>query len=117
MSIRLEMWYVLSISVTYMSIFFSLAAIMDLYLVLRNPFSSSEKRIKKFIVISIVLSLICACSGLAFTKSKTYWVSQTNYFFYQTIAIFNILMAVIVMVLVIFRFRKKGMNSNIKSQI
>ena len=37
-STRLQMWYFLSITISYCSLFFSLAAILDLYQVLRNPF-------------------------------------------------------------------------------
>ena len=75
MSIRLKYWYLISISVSYMSLFFSLSTVLDLYLVLRSPFSSSEKRIKKFILISVILAVVFATLGLKMTQSKKYWVS------------------------------------------
>ena len=103
--------------VSYMSLFFSLSTVLDLYLVLKNPFSSSEKRIKKYIIVSIMLAFCFASIGLAFTKNKHYWLSEINYRMYQAIATTNLLTAVVVMILVVIRFRKKGMNSEIKQQI
>ena len=54
---------------SYMSLFFSLATIMDLYYVLHNPFSSSEKRVKKYMVISVLSAIILASVGLSMTKA------------------------------------------------
>ena len=88
---------------------------MDLYFVLKNPFSSSEKRIKKYITISIMLAFTLASLGLVLTKNKNYFWSELNYRAYQTIACLNLFVAIFVMVLVMFRFRKKGMNSDIKT--
>jgi len=90
---------------------------MDLYFVLRNPFSSSEKRIKKYITISILLAFFFASIGLALTKNKHFFLSELNYRVYQAIAILNLVVAVVVMILVVIRFQKKGMNSQIKRQI
>ena len=114
MAVRLQCWYLISISVSYMSLFFSLSTILDLYLVLKNPFSSSEKRIKKFITISVITSILLASMGLALTKSRKEWLSQLNYNMYMTIAITNLVVAVLVMIFILIRFRKKGMNENIK---
>ena len=113
-ALRLQSWYLISISVSYMSLFFSLSAVLDLYSLLKNPFASSEKRIKKYIMISIVLAIGFASIGLALTKSKNDFYSELNYRVYQVIAISNLLAALTIMVLVILRFRKKGMNQNIK---
>ena len=116
-SFRLESWYLISISVSYMSLFFSLATIVDLYYVLHNPFSSSEKRVKKYMIISILMSFTLASIGLSMTKAQIYWVSELNFRLYQSIALINLFVAVLVMVLVLIRFRKKKMNENIKKQI
>ena len=74
-SIRLQAWYLISISVSYMSIFFSLSTVLDLYLVLKNPFASSDKRLKKAITASIISAILLAWIGLIFTRSKIYWLS------------------------------------------
>lgn len=104
------MWYIISITISYMSLFLSLSTILDLYLVLNSPFSSSEKRIRRFVAVSIILSLLFAILGLKMTRSKTYWISEMNFRIYQGVAITNLLLAVLVMILVILRFRKKKMN-------
>ena len=62
-----------------MSLFFSLSTIIDLYSLLKNPFSSSEKRIKKYIMISIILAVGLASIGLVLTKSKNDFWSEANY--------------------------------------
>ena len=116
-SVRLQGWYLITIIVSYMSIFFSLSTVLDLYLMLKNPFSSSEKRIKKAMTGSIIAAVILAWIGLIFTRAKKYWLSELNYRLYQAIAFSNIFVASIVMVLVLIRFRKKGMNPSIKKQI
>jgi len=67
---RLQGWYFCSIAVTYCSLFFSLATVVDLYLLLRNPFSSSESRINKFIFIAVVASFVLASLGLSLTKRR-----------------------------------------------
>ena len=38
--IRLSSWYFISIAASFLSLFFSTAIILDLYFVLKNPFSS-----------------------------------------------------------------------------
>lgn len=74
-AIRLQVWYILSISISYMSLFLSLSTVLDLYLVLNSPFSSSEKRIRKFIFVSVILAFLFAFLGLKMTRSKTFWIS------------------------------------------
>ena len=116
-AIRLQFWYIMSIAISYMSLFLSLSTVLDLYLVLKSPFSSSEKRIKKFVMISMILSLVFAIIGLRMSRSKKYWVSEINFRFYQGVAVANLLISVVVMVLVILRFRKKKMNVAIQKEI
>ena len=70
MATRLQSWYLLSITISYMSLFFSLSTVMDLYLVLKNPFSSSEKRIKKFIIASVLSAVTFASVGLVLTNRQ-----------------------------------------------
>ena len=60
------------------------------------------------------MAVILASLGLVLTKAKQYWLSEINYWMYSTVAITNVFVAVIVMTLVLCRFRKKGMNANIK---
>ena len=114
MATRLQSWYLISITISYMSLFFSLSTVMDLYLVLKNPFSSSEKRIKKFIVASVLLAVTFASIGLVLTNKRSYELSELNYRVYEIIAVLNLVVAVIVMIRVVKRFRKKGLNSEIK---
>ena len=70
MATRLQSWYLLSITISYMSLFFSLSTVLDLYLVLKNPFSSSEKRIKKFIIASVLSAVTFASVGLVLTNRQ-----------------------------------------------
>ena len=114
MAMRLQSWYLLSITISYMSLFFSLSTVMDLYLVLKNPFSSSETRIRKCIVASVIAAFTFASMGLVLTNKRNQDLAELNYRVYQLIAIINLVVAVVVMILVVIRFRKQGMNSAIK---
>ena len=114
MSLRLKSWYLISITISYMSLFFSLSTVMDLYFVLKSPFSSSEKRVKKLIIASVLASISFASIGLVLTNFQNQELADLNYRVYMIIAIVNLIVAVIVMILVVIRFRKKGMNSEIK---
>ena len=67
-----------------------------------------------YIILSMIMAVILASLGLVLTKAKQYWLSEINYRMYSTVAISNICVAVYVMILVLYRFRKKGMNANIK---
>ena len=67
---RLASWYFISIAVSYMSLFFSTTIILDLYYVLKNPFSSTEARIKKLTFLTVFLSITFSALGLRLTLSK-----------------------------------------------
>ena len=69
-STRLASWYFLSIMVSYMSLFFSTTIILDLYYVLKNPFSSTTARIRKFTIGTVILSITLSAIGLRLTLSK-----------------------------------------------
>ena len=69
-TIRMASWYFISIVVSYMSLFFSTTIILDLYYVLKNPFSSTEARIKKFTIMTVLLSITLSGLGLRLTLSK-----------------------------------------------
>ena len=65
--IRLASWYLSTICAVYISLFLQSATILDLYLVLKNPFASSEKRVKRFIAISIGMAAALSVVGLGLT--------------------------------------------------
>lgn len=73
--IRLSAWYFLSVMVSYMSLFFSTSIIMDLFFLLKNPFSSTEARIRKLTILTIVLSFLFAAAGLHLTLSTSNWLA------------------------------------------
>jgi hypothetical protein len=67
--IRLSSWYFFSIMASYISLFFSTSIILDLYSVLKNPFSSTEARIKKMTIIALILSFSFSAICLRLTIS------------------------------------------------
>lgn len=114
---RLSSWYFISIMVSYMSLFFSTSIILDLYYVLKNPFSSSEKRMKKFVFIAVVVSLICAAAGLRLTLSQVRFWSSMNLILFIFVGLSNLFLGILTMIFVLLRFRTKGMSAEIKSSI
>lgn len=86
-------------------------------MVLRNPFANSDKRVKKLILIAMMLALVLGTISLYLTSSKTALVAQFNY--YMLVLVFwpGIIVALFVMLLIVWRLRKKGMNKLIKKSI
>ncbi len=115
--IRLSAWYFLSIMVSYMSLFFSTSIILDLFFMLKNPFSSTEARIKKMTFVTMIMSIIFASVGLKLTLIKQNDYSRMNLWLFIAVSVSNILLGIVIMIFVFWRFRKKGMSKTIKSQI
>ncbi len=115
--IRLSSWYFLSIMVSYMSLFFSTSIILDLFFMLKNPFSSTEARIKKMTFVTMVMSIIFASVGLKLTLIKQNDYSRMNLWLFIAVSLSNIFLGIVIMIFVFWRFRKKGMSKTIKTQI
>lgn len=113
--IRLSSWYFLSIMVSYMSLFFSTSIILDLFFMLKNPFSSTDARIKKMTIMTLIMSLIFASVGLKLTLLKENQYSRMNLWLFIGVSASNILLGIVTMLFVFWRFRKKGMSQTIKS--
>ena len=107
----------MSMTFTYFGLFLSLITVIDLYMVLRNPFANSDKRVKKLILIAMMLALVLGTISLYLTSSKTALVAQFNY--YMLVLVFwpVIIVALFIMLLIVWRLRKKGMNKRIKKSI
>ena len=109
-TIRLASWYFISIAVSYMSLFFSTTIILDLYYVLKNPFSSTEARIKKFTILTVIFSVTFSALGLRLTLSKEKFLSSLNLILFILIALINFVLGITTMCFVFYRFRTKGMS-------
>lgn len=79
---RLAAWYFTTIFVSYTSLFLNTTVIYDLKKVINNPFQSSEKRIKKYLVISSIAGLFFCSVGLKITESKNPKVAEWNFRLY-----------------------------------
>ena len=113
-TVRLGSWYFISIMVSYMSLFFSTTIILDLYYVLKNPFSSTEARIKKMTILTIIFSITFSALGLRLTLTKYETISSLNLILFMFLTVTNILLGIITMAFVVIHFRTKGMSKNIK---
>ena len=116
-AVRLASWYFISICISYMSLFFSTTIIVDLYFVLTNPFSSTEARIKKFTILSVLFAIFFSALGLKLTLSKNNFLSNLNLILFIFITLMNLVLGIVTMSFVFFRFRTKGMSKNVKTQI
>jgi lysylphosphatidylglycerol synthetase-like protein (DUF2156 family) len=61
---RLGAWYFMTVAVSYIGMFLNTCIIYDLKLVIQNPFQSSEKRVPKYLVGSVIAGLIFSFIGL-----------------------------------------------------
>lgn len=66
---RLSWWYCLTFFTSYLSLFLNQTIILDLRQVISNPFVSSEKRVKKYVAVSVLLSLFFCFVNLALSNS------------------------------------------------
>ena len=110
-------WYFLSIFVSYISLFFSTSIILDLYFVLKNPFNSTEARIKRMTTFTILMALALSSGGLILTLAKDPDWAVYNVWLFIVISICNIALGIVIMVFVVVTFRKKGMSKEIKKSI
>jgi len=115
--ILLGSWYFFSLFVSYMSLFFATSVILDLYYVLKNPFSSSEARIKKMTFGTIFSALVLASCGLIITLAEDPKWAVVNLYLFVAIASFNIALGIVIMIFVVITFRSKGMSKEIKKSI
>jgi len=100
--------------VSYMSLFFSTAIILDLFYMLKNPFSSTEERVKKFTVMAVCLSIVFSAVGLRLTLSRAEHLGDLNLYLFLTISVLNIVLGIVTMVVVFVAFRNKGMSQTVK---
>ena len=110
-------WYFLSIFVSYISLFFSTSIILDLYFVLKNPFNSTEARIKRMTSFTILMALILSGSGLILTLAKDPDWAVANVWLFTGISSCNIALGIVIMIFVVITFRTKGMSKEIKKSI
>ena len=102
---------------TYLGLFLSLVTVFDLYIVLHNPFSNSEKRVRKYMLLSILLAIFLGSVSLDLTNSHKEWVAELNYWLLILVFWPAVGVAIIMMGLIIRRLRRKGMNKHIKNSI
>ena len=93
-----------------MSLFFSTAIILDLFYMLKNPFSSTEARVKKFTVMAVCLAIVFSAVGLRLTLSRAEHLGSLNLYLFLTISVLNILLGIVTTVIVFVAFRNKGMS-------
>jgi hypothetical protein len=66
--IRVRYWYLLSEFMIYLSLFLNLVTVLDLYLMLFNPFKNTTKRPKNLVILSTLCSVVLAIIGLILTE-------------------------------------------------
>lgn len=101
---RLAYWYLITVTISYLAMFLNTAIIYDLKLVIQNPFQSSEKRVPKYIVVSLLLALIFSFTGLLFTRSNNTSIAEWNTRIYQIIALLNCIFATYTIIWLTKRF-------------
>ena len=61
---RLSYWYFITVTISYVGMFLNTCIIYDLKLVIENPFQSSEKRVPKYLLGSVIIGLAFSFIGL-----------------------------------------------------
>lgn len=86
-------WYFITLFVSYTSLFLNTTIIYDLKKVINNPFQSSEKRIKKYMILSFLGGIFFCSMGLKLTVSQNAQAAEWNYRLYQLICLSNCALA------------------------
>lgn len=115
--VRLASWYLTTVFAVYISLFLQSSTILDLYLLLKNPFSSSEKRIQRFVAVSVGLAASLSIIGLVLTLDHNEIIGKFNNYIYLGVALSNIVFSIIIMIFVVERFRRKGISQSIQVRI
>jgi hypothetical protein len=61
---RLSSWYFITVTISYVGMLLNTCIIYDLKLVIENPFQSSEKRVPKYLLGSVIVGLAFSFLGL-----------------------------------------------------
>lgn len=101
----------------YLSLFLNLVTVLDLYLMLFNPFKNTTNRPKNSVIFSAVCSGAVATVGLILTENKNEDVHKLSMFIFLTMTIFNLVFAFVVMIAVTKRLSSTGISKDLKAQI
>lgn len=113
---RLAGWYFISITISYVSLLLNSAIILELRLVIEDPFKPSEKRIAKYVAISVFLAVLFSYVGLKLTINKNKYLAQWNLRMYQTISLCNCIFACYRMIWISIRLKKPGVSGAIRRE-
>jgi hypothetical protein len=113
--IRVRYWYLLSEFMIYLSLFLNLVTVLDLYLMLFNPFKNTTKRPKNLVILSTMCSVVLAVVGLILTENKDENVSGLSDAIFIIMTIFNLVFASVVMIAVTKRLSSTGISKDLKA--
>lgn len=114
---RVRYWYLISESIIYLSLFLNLVTVLDLYLMLFNPFKNTKNRPRNMVILSAVSSVVVATVGLILTENKDEDVHKLSDLIFIMMTIFNLVFASVVMIAVTKRLSSTGISKDLKAQI
>lgn len=85
-------------------------------LVIEDPFKPSEKRIAKYVAISVFLAVLFSYVGLKLTINTNKYLAQWNLRLYQTISLCNCIFACYRMIWISIRLKKPGVSGAIRRE-
>ena len=114
---RLAAWYLISITISYVSLLLNTAIIYELRLVIEDPFKPSEKRISGYVAAAVILACVFSFIGLELTTNVNQYLAEWNLRMYQLIALGNCIFASYRMIWVTMRLKKPGVSGAIRREI
>ena len=91
--------------------------IIDVYFLLKNPFASTQKRIRLFIIISVSAALGFAIMGQQWTTSKDPALEQLQDTLYQSVVQLNIVLTIGMSIFAYRRIYQSKMQSDLRKAI
>jgi hypothetical protein len=115
--LRVSFWFLCSSTFIFASLILNTCTIIDLYMMIYNPFKNLTKKVKKMLITALLISFILAIIGLIETRDMDQDKAKNSDYLFWIMTIFNIFFALIAMAFVYARLNKGGMSSELKSQI
>jgi hypothetical protein len=101
----------------FISLMLNLFTILDLYIVLTNPFKNPSGRPAMWLWTSVSIAFIFSTFSLIETEDENSRFTETSSKVFDVITVINIVISFIVLLLVYLRLKKGGTSMEIKKQI
>jgi len=100
-----------------LSLFLNGILFLDLYLVIKNPFAPQKQRLDKLLKLAKVLAILFTLITYIITLQPGKDWHEVNFRMFQGIAFVSVAVSIVLMIWVLWRFRKFNLSIELKKSI